>query len=136
MKMWSLPLKAAAVALFVVAGASAQTADKPVEPAPADNGRSCFRGADVTSWSDVDQTTINLRVGVRDYYQVKLLGPCGDIDWDLKIALRSRGSDFICSGLDAEIVASSPLGPITCPASSIRRLTADEIKAMPARQRP
>jgi hypothetical protein len=136
MKLWSLPIKAFVVALAVVAGASAQTADKPVKAPSTDAGRSCFRNADVTSWADVDKTTINLRVGVRDYYQVKLIGPCGDIDWDLKIALRSRGSSFICSGFDADVIASSPLGPLTCPASSVRRLTADEVKALPSRQKP
>ena len=136
MKLWSLPAKAAVVVLIVAAGASAQTADKPVKPAAPDAGRSCFRSQDVSSWADVDKTTINLRVGVRDYYQVKLIGPCGDIDWDLKIALRSRGSSFICSGFDAEVIASSPLGPLTCPAGSVRRLTADEVKALPGRQKP
>ncbi len=136
MKMWSLPVKAAAVVLIVAAGASAQTADKPVKPANPDSGRSCFRNADVTGWTDVDKTTINLRVGVRDVYQLKLLGPCGDIDWDLRIALRSRGSDFICSGFDVDVIAASTLGPQTCPAGSVRRLTVDEVKALPSRQKP
>ena len=136
MKLWSLPIKACAAVLLIAAAASAQTADKPVKPPSADTARSCFRGADVTSWSDVDRETINILVGVRDYYQIKLIGPCGDIDFNSRIGLRSRGSDFICSDVDAEVVANSPLGPLTCPASSIRKLTPDEVKALPSRQKP
>ena len=137
MTSWSLPIKAAAIALVVAAGASAQTADKPVKPSSTDNGRSCFRNDDVSSWADVDKTTLNLRVGVRDYYQLKLAGPCGDIDWDLRIALRSRGpSTFICSGFDVDVIAAGPFGPQTCLATSLRRMTAEEVKALPAAQQP
>jgi hypothetical protein len=137
MSIWAWPLRAVAVTALVAVGACADTGSQGVlRPAAADSGRSCFRAADVDSWAAVDRTTLNLRVGVRDYYQVKLLAPCGDIDFSQRIGLRSRGTDFICSGLDAEIIAPTPIGPQTCPATSVRKLTADEVKALPGRQKP
>jgi hypothetical protein len=137
MSIWAWPLRAFAVTALVAAGACADTGSRTVVgAATADSGRSCFRTADVDSWAAVDRTTLNLRVGINAYYQVKLFAPCGDIDFSQRIGLRSRGTDFICSGLDAEIIAPTPTGPQRCPATSVRRLTADEVKALPGRQKP
>jgi hypothetical protein len=145
MRTWAWPSKAAAVALLVCAGACADTGaraapqpgDKSAGPGASTEGRSCFRNADVASWADVDRTTINLRVNVRDYYQIKLLAPCGDIDFSQRIGLKSgAGSDFICTGLDVEVIAPTSIGPQTCPAISLRKLTAAEVAALPGRQKP
>ena len=132
MRLWTWPLKAAAaLALLTVAGA-----DVAAHAQPKAEGRSCFRSADVSGWADVDRTTINLQVNNRDYYQIKLFAPCGDIDFSQRIGLKSRGSDFICDGLDVEVVAPTPTGPETCPATSLKRLSAEDVKALPRRQRP
>ena len=65
-----------------------------------------------------------------------MMGHCPDIDWNQRIALVSRGSDNICTGLDAEIVTHSPIGPMRCPVSHIRKLTPEEIAALPRKARP
>jgi hypothetical protein len=136
MRMWSWPTKAVAVALLAAASACAESGDHAVKTATSSAQRSCFRSEDVSGWSDVDQTTINLRVGVSDVYQLKLVAPCGELDFTSRIGLRSRGSNFICSGFDADIIAPTLIGPMTCPAASVRRLTADEVKALPDKQKP
>jgi hypothetical protein len=146
MRIWAWPLKAAAVTLLVAGGACADVAaGAPPPPAPqggktASTGeRSCFQARDVSSWAAVDRTTVNLRVNVRDFYQVTLLAPCGDIDFSQRIGIRSgRGSDFICtgSGQDIDIIAPTPIGRQTCPATSLRRLTAEEVSALPGRAKP
>jgi hypothetical protein len=138
MRIWAWPLKAAAVTLLVSAGACADTGAHAA-PQIATGERACFRAADVSSWAAVDRTTVNLRVNIRDFYQVKLLAPCGDIDFSQRIGVRSGGgSDFICtgSGLDIEIIAPTPIGRQTCPATSLRRLTPEEVSALPGRAKP
>ena len=122
-------------ALAAAAACADSGAGPQIRTASAE-GRSCFRSADVTSWAAGDRTTVNLQVGIRDYYQIKLLAPCGDIDFSQRIGLRSRGSDFICSGLDVEVIAPNNIGVQSCPAVSLRRLTAEEVSALPGRQRP
>jgi hypothetical protein len=139
MRIWAWPLKAAAVTLLASAGACADSGARAAPQAAATEGRSCFRAADVSSWAAEDRTTVNLRVNIRDFYQVKLLAPCGDIDFSQRIGVRSGGgSDFICtgSGLDIEIIAPTPIGRQTCPATSLRRLTPAEVSALPPRQKP
>ncbi len=97
----------------------------------------CFYARNISSFSAAGRETVNLRVGVNDYYQVKLLGTCQDIDWTQRIGLESKGSDWICSGLDVTvIVPSSTLGVQRCAASSIVKLTPEEVKALPKKEKP
>ena len=106
-------------------------------PQAASGGASaCFYSRNVSSWSPVDRSTVNLRVGVSDYYQLKLLGDCPNVDWTQAIGLEHRGSDWICSGLDATLIAPGPAGPHRCAVSSIRKLTPAEVAVLPPRQKP
>ena len=103
----------------------------------SDEGRSCFYAKNVSSWSAAGRETVNLRVGVNDYYQLKLLGACPDIDWTQSIGLESRGSDWICSGLDVTvIVPRTTIGPQRCQATSLHKLTAAEVTALPKKEKP
>jgi hypothetical protein len=58
------------------------------------------------------------------------------VDWNQKIALVSRGSDYICTGLDAEILSPTQIGPQHCPVKTIRKLTPAEVKALPKGAKP
>ena len=131
----------AAVAGLLAAGAAgcADTQPNKSERA-ADTGgnptRSCFYARNISSWSPQDATTVNLRVNVNDYYQLKLLGPCNDLNWDQAIGLEHRGTSWICDGLDAVIVTSGRSGPRRCPATSVRKLTPEEVAALPKKAKP
>lgn len=98
--------------------------------------RQCFLARSVTSFKAADRENVYVRVGVKDVYAFKLLGPCPDVDWTLQVALVSRGSDFICSGLDAELVVPSPIGPQRCPVQDVRKLTPEEVAALPKKLLP
>jgi hypothetical protein len=138
MRLWAWPLKAAAITLLVSAGACADTGAHGAPQVASTADRACFQARDVSSWTAVDRMTVNLRVNIRDFYQVKLLAPCGDIDFSQRIGLQSRGSDFICTGTnqDINILAPTPIGRQTCPAISLRRMTAEEVAALPGRDKP
>ena len=75
-------------------------------------------------------------MGVKDVYRLDLLGPCPDIDWNWSIALESHGSSWICSPLDATIIAKSPIGPQRCPVRQVTKLTPQEVAALPKKQKP
>lgn len=125
----------AAVAL---AGAAIQpaVARSPVEPAAKPAARKCFWANRVNNFASADDRTINVRVGVKDVYQFEMLGRCPDVDWSERIAIVSRGTNSICSGMDAEIIAPSPIGPQRCAVRNVRKLTPAEITALPRRARP
>jgi hypothetical protein len=129
-----LPLVGALAAVALGGADNAPKSDAgAAKPGPQ---RSCFLARNVSSWAAQDDTTVNLRVNVRDYYQLKLLGPCNNIDWDQAIGIEHRGSSWICSGLDAVIITRGKVGPPRCPVSSVRKLTKEEVAALPARARP
>lgn len=128
--------KWAALAL-IGATAACASAEPPAQGADAGRQpRQCFWARDVNGFTAVDDTHVNLRVGVNDIYELELMAPCHDIDWAQKIAIQSRGSSWICSGLDAVLIAPSSIGPHRCHVKSIRKLTAEEIKALPGKARP
>ena len=131
---WNIVLIAAAASLIATATANAKSA---VEPAAGTKpARQCFWTHQGTNFASSDSRVVNLRVGVKDIYQLEMFGRCNDVDWTQKIAVVSRGGSNICSGLDAEIIAPSTLGPQRCPVRTVRKLTVEEVKALPKRARP
>lgn len=96
----------------------------------------CFYARNVSGWRAADDQTVYLRVGVKDVYQLDLMGRCSDINWNERIGIKSRGSDWICSGLDAEIISPTSIGPQHCPVKTLRKLTPQEAAALPAKARP
>ena|SRR5947209_19473914 len=118
-----LPL---ALALLALAG-----------PAAA-QGQDCFYHRDTDSFTAVDNQTLNLRVGMNRYYQLRLFSPCLDLDFSQAIGMRSRGSSWICVGQanDVEIFTRSAAGRQRCSVSEVRRLSPEELAAMPKKFRP
>ena len=123
---------AAALALAVTAPAVARS---PVEPGkqPA---QQCFFTRSVNGFAAVNENIVNVSVGVRDVYQFEMFGPCQDIDWANKVALVSRGSSWICAGVDAEIITQTGIGPQRCQVRNIRKLTPAEVAALPRNAKP
>jgi hypothetical protein len=128
-----LALAACMTGVLALSATAAGAADKPAKP-PTHND--CFWTRNVDSFAAPDDHTLNVRVGMRDVYQFEMLGPCQDIDWNQRIALISRSGSNICSGMDAEVVTHSPIGPQRCAVRSMRKLTPQEIAALPARGKP
>ncbi|WP_397417952.1 DUF6491 family protein [Phenylobacterium sp.] len=118
--------------------APAGMARSPVEPeaAAAKAPRQCFWTRQITNFASDDPNVVHVRVGVKDVYRLEMFGPCLDVDWNNQIAVVSRGGSNICSGLDAEIISPSQIGPHRCPVREVRKLTAAEIAALPKRARP
>lgn len=124
-------LAAATLALPIDAAARS-----PVEPAAARPKNNCFWADSVSNFRAADQNTVFLRVGVKDVYRLDMLSRCHEIDWTQKIGILSRGSNRICSGLDAELITPSPIGPMRCPVKTVTRLTPEEIALLPKGSRP
>ena len=135
------PLALAAASVLALTIGAANLPHGAAVARPLDHGSACFWGHNVDSFSALpDQRTVYLRVGVRQYYELKLFAPCLDIDWDQRIALVARGGgDWICegSGLNAEIIArATGLGRQRCQVTSVRKLDPDEVSAIPKRYQP
>jgi hypothetical protein len=126
-----LALVAIALSGLVAGSAVAQAPAKAEKPK-----RECFLNSNVSGFAAQGNEVVNLRVGVKDFYRLDLMGPCFDVDWNMRIALVSRGSNFICAGADAEIISRSEIGPQRCMVKSIRKLTPVEVAALPKGSKP
>ncbi|HEY8618189.1 DUF6491 family protein [Phenylobacterium sp.] len=139
MTTWIAPagaLAALALGAMTLAGCTAG-ARMSAEGAPQrTGGRQCFWASSVNGFRAVDDRTVNLRVGVRDIYQLDLIGPCPEVDWASQIGIQSRGGNSICTGLDAVLIAPTSIGPQRCHVRTVRRLTPPEVAALPDAARP
>jgi len=125
-------LSLAGLAALVVAGCSANAQPRP----QASGGRQCFNARSVNSFHAVGDESVIITVGVNRYYQLDIVGTCPEIDWSLRVALRSTsGSSWVCEGLDAEFLVPSPSGLERCPVVGVHPLTPEVAKAAMARHR-
>jgi len=116
-------LGAASIVAWAASGAPAAA---PAErPAPR-----CFRAAEVNGFTSRGSDAVDVRVGANRHYRLSLGGPCPDVDWSLRVALRTTGGNsYICQGADAEIIVPSPSGTQRCLVTDVRALTAEEVAA-------
>ena len=96
-------------------------------------GRQCFYAANVTGYRSGPNNTVIVNTNSRDYYAFRTQPYCADrIDWENRIALRSRSGAFICSGYDAEIYVPEAISATYCPLYDMRKLTPAEVTALRA----
>ena len=104
--------------------------------ATAAEGRQCFYAPNVSGYRRGPGDTVIINTNSRDYYQFRTQPYCADrIDWENRIALRSRTGTFICAGYDAEIYVPEALGAAYCPLYDMRKLTPAEVTALRSEKR-
>ncbi|PXA71378.1 hypothetical protein DMC25_26590 [Caulobacter sp. D4A] len=117
----------------------AQTPAPEAAPAPAakakptkSSGREgCFFADNIRGYQVVDDKTLNVEISRKEVYELKLFYSSFDLDTALRIGIKSRGSSWICSPLDAEVIVPETIRH-SYPIQSIRRLTPEEVeKAYP-----
>jgi hypothetical protein len=107
--------------------------------ASAGDTKQCFRGRDWENWTAPgDGDVILLRVNLHDIYRIEL-SPGSHVrkDADRFLISKERGSDWICGPLDLDLQLSDHSGfrePLI--ARSLRKLTPEEVAAIPPRERP
>lgn len=124
-----------AVALLA---AAASTTAAAAAPGPAAE-RACFLSNSWEGWSAPgDSDFLYLRIHMHDIYRVDLTpGTRVHKDGDRFLVSRIRGSNWICSHLDLDLTLSDHLGfqePLI--ARSLRKLTPEEVAAIPAKDLP
>lgn len=131
MRWLAFPSLAAAASLLA---ACSNYAQPPAGSSAAIAGRQCFYAANVTGYRSGPNNTVIVNTNSRDYYEFRTQPYCADrIDWENRIALRSRSGSFICSGYDAEIYVPEAMGAAYCPLFDMRKLTPDEVATLRSR---
>lgn len=137
MMMRQLALVAAAL-LAAAGGPAVSAADKPAAAAAAPKAqRSCFDPKFADGFAAPDDKNLYIRVGVRDVYHFEMFSPCLDMDWNWRLGLIARPGPFICDGMDAEVIShATGLGRQRCLVRNMRKLTPEEVAALPKRAKP
>jgi len=132
----NLKIGLAAMAALLACGSASQVAVAR-DSAPKYDANKCFYSRNVTSFAAPDQHNLYVEVNSRDVYHFEMFGPCPDIDWNQRLALIARPGPWICNGMDAEVVThAAGLGRQKCLVRHMRKLTPQEVAALPKRARP
>jgi len=125
-------IAAGLVALSTSAGAA------PAGPSAPDHPRSCFFINEWRGWKAPSPDVLYLGVNMHDVYRVQLSSGSPELQWpDAHLVSKTRGSDSVCDALDLDLSVSDGHGfrePLI--ATSITRLTPDEVAAIPPKLRP
>jgi hypothetical protein len=123
------------LALAACAGRTAAYAAAANAPA-RQGGRHCFLVSQINNWRAPDQHTVYVRANINRIFRMQLMGPCPNVDWTRRLGIKATPGPEICSGIDATIIAPSPIGPRRCPVTAIHELTPAEIAATPKKDLP
>ena len=125
----------ALLATASVAHAAPQSRDPSINPPPAEP---CFEVDHVTRYhSDGDRALI-VRTDTDRYYRIGFAAQCPNaLRKDAALVLKARGGgSSICKPVDLRLTLTASAYPQTCAVDSIQPMTADQVAALPARNRP
>jgi hypothetical protein len=125
--------------LAIAAFAAAALLPLAAHAAGASN-QNCFLSRDWESWTAPGSADfIVLRVNLHDYYRIDLTpGTHVRKDPDRFLVNRLRGSNWICGPLDLDLELADHQSGFRQPliARSLRKLTPQEVAAIPPKERP
>lgn len=97
----------------------------------------CFLRHDVYGFSAPNDHTVYLSVRNRDVFRLDLMNECQGLTFRQSFGLEDRpASPWVCDPLEATVVYRETGILQRCPVKAIHKLTPDEIKALPKRDRP
>jgi len=127
-----------AIALLGAAMAVTPTLPQAQPPSPprSDAGaRQCFYANDINNYTTEGERTVYLRVGVREIFRLDLMTDCPELGFRQDIEFRHVGGSS-SSPIDLTIQFHQPGARRLCAVSDMRKLSPDEVAALPRRLRP
>lgn len=125
---------------FAVLSSCAPVADGGMAGDAPARARQCFSVRQVDNFTQGRPDQVFLRVGRNDVYELNAAGGCPDMDFALRMALipdgGSVGSRLCTDDWARVVVPGSTSQTSVCRVRVSRKLTADEIAALPANHRP
>ena len=96
---------------------------------PRDNAKQCFNGALVTGINRSGENTLYVQ-SPQGIYRLRLADDCAALDSARKVSVRADGSNLICPGEGADMLARTAAGAKHCRVADVRRLTSGEVTAL------
>lgn len=138
-----LPACLAVATAFAACAPTTPAASGPAAAAgtEAASARRCFYTSQIRNFRSDRDRLLYVRIGRDEVFELVTIGACLDLESAIDIALVQRfggGSGRLCLSDQVNVVIShpSPVHPGPCLARVERRLTAEEVAALPDRARP
>lgn len=130
-----------ALGVVTVLGACAPMAETASPGEHSVSARQCFNVSQVNNFRQGRANQVFLRVGRSDVYELDSAGGCWDLDFANQLAiipdLGGSAGSRLCTGDWARIIVPGSQAPgSVCRARVTRKLTAEEVAALPDAQRP
>ena len=109
------------------------------DAAPPVKHTGCFFARNFESWKAPDAKTINIRVGMHDYFRLDLTSSCPALLWPgSHLITVFHGFDTVCSALDWDLKVSQGTDgfPVPCIVKTMTALTPDEVATIPKQFKP
>lgn len=134
-------LVAAPLAIMLSSAGPASPVKTPAQtpaPAPASPERQCFSPQQVENFRTTGSNTLYVRAGHSTVYELNATGDCTDLDGANQLAIVPElGLSRLCSGDWATIAVPGSARPVErCRVQISKVLSAEEVAALPARNRP
>lgn len=125
--------------ILLLSAAVGLAALAPAPEAPtssrAQTARVCFFTQQIDNFRAGDNQTLYIRSRNREVFELQTSGWCQELETSYRLAIvADGGSDRLCEGDRAAITV--PGSPEQCRVQVARRLTAEEVEALPGRSRP
>ncbi len=125
----------ARIALATISVAAA--ALNPAAAMAKGSAEACLNTRFLEDFSAPDTHTVYARVGVNEIWRLDLMQNCLELPYRLNIGIEGPpGDPWICKPVEATIVNHGSAIPHRCKAIGLHRLSADEIAALPPKDRP
>jgi hypothetical protein len=105
--------------------------DRPIDH----HDQQCFNGKFLSGANRIGDKVVLLQSARSDVFRVELKQPCPAIEAARRLRVRSEGSDKVCDGGRAEIVATTSAGVQRCSVDEVRALTDREVATLSAAPR-
>lgn len=134
-------MKALLIAVALAAGVGATALAATDTAAPAKPGASaCFQSNDWQGWKAKDEHTMYLRVRMHDVYEVGFKQGCRAAQSPgAQLITVFHGANHVCNPIDLDIKVTDNTGSgfiSPCIATSLRKLSSAEAKALPKKDQP
>ena len=137
MKRATVLTVAVAAGAAAIVGAASLAAPPAAQAQPGrDPARQCFYTNSINGYSAQDDHTILIRVG-RDIYRAGLMNDCPGLTFRHTLVLKTAtGGGSVCGALDLDVGFTDHGITERCPVSDLRRLSPEEVSAIPKKYLP
>ena len=107
-------------------------------PAPRPNGQECFYSREWSGWRAPDSETLYIKVRMHDVWKIGLSSECSMLRVPgAHLVTKIRGTDSICAPIDLDLGVSDGNGFTEhCFVKSLRKLTPEQVSAIPPKDLP